>query len=319
MYEKQYYGGRPAARVRTPGRRTAMYLAIALAMTTAAYATENGGSVYPAGVETILPALLPSDGATNILEFNEFYDANEMAGTNGKAAVPGFHLRVGVTALKVPHNWGVHLLGGTLVSTAAVPLLDIHLTAPFGAENRVGVGNIDLETMVFYTHGNLLWYYGMDGLTPGFDYIKNDLINLGQHNFAAGPIGAFTYMPHHGATEISSKFLYNFNYANDATHYRSGDEFLWEYDGMQNVTKRVAIGGNGYFYKQTTDDLQNGLVYLDGNMGRNLAFGPEIRCAFRRYVMILKWQKDFLTENRPVGNSIWLHFGIPLGKPHPEH
>jgi len=32
--------------------------------------------------------------------------------------------------------------------------------------------------------------------------------------------------------------------------------------------------------------------------------------------MILKYEKDFLTENRPVGNSLWLQFGVPIGSLH---
>ena len=55
-----------------------------------------------------------------------------------------------------------------------------------------------------------------------------------------------------------------------------------------------------------------------GNQGRNVTFGPEIRYHFNHYAMILKWQKDFLTENRPAGNSLWLQFGVPLGHPHQD-
>ena len=118
-------------------------------------------------------------------------------------------------------------------------------------------------------------------------------------------------------TEISSKFQYIVNYNDDATHYRSGSEFVWEYDGMQNVTKRLALGFNGYYYyQQTTNDRQNGLTYLDGNRGGNVAFGPEIRYHLSHYSMILKYEKDFLTENRPVGNAFWLQVGIPIGSPH---
>jgi hypothetical protein len=119
-------------------------------------------------------------------------------------------------------------------------------------------------------------------------------------------------MPDHGRTEVSSKFQYIVNYTNDATNYGSGNEFVWEYAGMRNLTKSLAVGGNGYYYRQTTGDTQNGLTYLDGNRGRNVTFGPEIRYHFKHFLAILKWQKDFLVQNRAVGNSIWLEFGVPL-------
>jgi hypothetical protein len=289
-----------------------MCLGLGMVLSAAAYAVEGGASVYPAGVETIMPGRIIGPDGTMLLEFNNFYEANELVGTNGRSLVPGFHLRVGAVAFKLIHNWGIHVLGGTLVNTVALPIVDIRLNAPFGTQNKVGVSNPDLETLVSYNFGSLHWWYGVEGFTPGFSYKKTDLVNIGQHNYATAPSAAFSYMPHHGQTEVSSKFQYIVNFADEATHYRSGSEFVWEYAGMQNITKRLAIGGNGYFYKQTTNDLQNGLMYLDGNRGRNFAFGPEIRYHFNHYAMILKYEKDFLTENRPVGSALWLQLGIPL-------
>jgi hypothetical protein len=293
-------------------KRFSMCLGLGMVLSAAAYAVEGGASVYPAGVETIMPGRIIGPDGTMLLEFNNFYEANELVGTNGRSLVPGFHLRVGAVAFKLIHNWGIHVLGGTLVNTVALPIVDIRLNAPFGTQNKVGVSNPDLETLVSYNFGSLHWWYGVEGFTPGFSYKKTDLVNIGQHNYATAPSAAFSYMPHHGQTEVSSKFQYIVNFADEATHYRSGSEFVWEYAGMQNITKRLAIGGNGYFYKQTTNDLQNGLMYLDGNRGRNFAFGPEIRYHFNHYAMILKYEKDFLTENRPVGSALWLQLGIPL-------
>jgi len=299
-----------------PGKRLAACLVLATGMIGIAHATEGGASVYPAGVETIMPGRMPADGGTLVAEFNNFYNANELAGPNGGALVPGFHLRVSAVAVKVVHNWRVHLLGGSLVTTEALPWVDIHLTAPFGAMNKAGFGNAMVESAIAYKKGNLSWWYGLDFYPPGFSYKKGDLVNVGQHNLATAPAGAFTYMPHHGATEVSSRFQYITNYTDNATHYRSGSECVWEYAGMQNITKKLAIGGNGYFYKQATDDQLNGLSI--GNRGRNFAFGPEIRYHFAHYSMILKWEKDFLTENRPVGNALWLQVGVPFGGPHKD-
>ena len=87
---------------------------------------------------------------------------------------------------------------------------------------------------------------------------------------------------------------------------------------MQNVTKNLAIGGNGYLLQAGHQRFRRtGLVFQGGNRGRNVTFGPEIRCHFSQYAMILKYQKDFLTQNRPVGNSFWFQVGMPIG--HPRH
>ena len=287
---------------------------LAAIMILAADATENSGSVYPIGAETVLSGELPGPGATMFLEFNTNYDANRLVGSHGLSLVPGFHLRVAAMAPKVLHNWGVHLLGGTLVSAFAIPFVYEHLDGPFGKGNKTGVSNTELGlAYVAYARGALHWWYGVDVWTPGFGYHKGDLVNIGQHNFAMDPVGAFTWVPHHGAIEVSSRFQYFVNYADSATHYRSGDEFTWEYAAMRNITKKLAIGGNGYYYKQATDDFQNGLRVGDGNRGRDLTIGPEVRYLLGRCALIAKYERDTLVENKPVGNAFWFQLGLAVG------
>jgi hypothetical protein len=247
-------------------------------------------------------------------EFNNFYQTNQRADSQGRSLIPGFHLRVAAVAGKLVHDWGVHVLGGTLVSAAALPLLYEHLDAPFGKAAKTGFGNPDLEPFaVAYHRGDWHWWYGFDVYTPGFSYHQNDLLNIGQHNFATAPAGAVTYLPHKGRTEISSRFQYIVNYANPVTHYRSGHEFVWEYAVMHRLVGHVSAGVNGYFYQQTTDDRQNGWIVEDGHRGRDFAAGPEIRCRFKHYALIGKYEKEMLAQNRTVGNAFWLQLGIPLG------
>lgn len=280
-----------------------------------AYASDGGASVYPAGVETILPGLTPPPGQTLLLEFNNFYQANELTDGNGRSAIPGFHLRVAAMAVKVAHNWGVNALGGTLVSFVALPVLYEHLTGPFGSLHKSGIGNPNIGVLdVAYAKGPWHWWYGLDVYTPGAPYEKNSILNVGQHNFAAAPDGAITFLPHAGRTEFSSKFQYIMNFTNPATQYRSGRQFVWEYAAMRNLTRRLSVGVNGYDYLQTSDDRQSGVLVTGGNRGRAFAAGPEIKYHLGEVALILKYQKEMLVENRPCGNSIWLQLGIPLWK-----
>jgi hypothetical protein len=283
----------------------------------AANATENAGSVYPTGVETVMPGMVPAPGASFLGEFDNFYQANSLADGHGHSAVPGFHLGVEAIALKFVHNWGLHVLGGTLVSYAAVPYVFIHLDVPGASQSKSGFGNPDLQPVaVAYRNGDLHWWYGLDVFTPGFEYNRNDLVNIGQHNYALAPTGAFTYLPGQ-STEISSKFQYIVNGNNDQTQYRSGNEFMWEYDGMRNITKKIAVGVNGFYYQQTTDDMQNGMRVGDGNRGRDFAAGPEIRCHLgHKLGLIAKYTRDMAVQNKTIGNSFWLQLGLPLGHGH---
>lgn len=278
-----------------------------------ACATEGGVSVYPAGVETIMPGLMPGAGRTLLLEFNNFYQANSVAGPNGLNAVPGFHLRVAAIAPKIVHNWGVHAFGGELVSSLALPILYEHLNAPFGKATKSGLSNPDIGVAaIAYSKGALHWWYGFDVYTPGAQYNKSDLLNVGQHNVATAPEGAFTYLPQNGRTELSSKVQYIVNFTNPDTQYRSGGEFVWEYAAMRRIAKKFSAGVNGDYYRQTTDDQRNGLV-LSGTRARSVTIGPEFKYHFGRAALILKYEKEMLAENKTCGNSFWLQIGVPLG------
>ena len=278
-----------------------------------AKASDGGASVYPVGVETVMPGMMPPPGQTILLEFNNFYQANGLMDGNGHSLVPGFHLRVSAAAVKVVHNWGVNALGGMLVSSAALPVVDLHLDAPFGRFNKTGISNPDIGILaVSYARGDLHWWYGVDVYTPGPQFNKNDVLNVGQHNFATAPSGAFTYLPGHGKNEVSSKFQYIVNFTNPATQYRSGHEFVWEYAAMHNLTRKASVGLNGYYDQQITGDRQLGTLVSGGDRARAVAAGPEIKYRVGAVELILKYQKEGLVENRTKGNSFWFQVGIPL-------
>ncbi len=279
--------------------------------------TEGSGSVYPLGAETVMMGLTPAAGQTMFAEFNITYNANSLLNGQGQSTVPGFKLSVSGFAPKITHNWGAHLLGGDLVSWVAVPVLYEWVRTPAGANATMGFSNAVEGTDIAYNRGNWHVWYGFDVALPAPVYHKGGPINIGQHNFATAPSGAFTYLPHHGRTEISSRLQYYVNYTDHATHYQSGNEFLWEYVAMQSVTKKLALGANGYFYQQTTADRLLGVIYEEGNQGRNLAVGPEVRYELGHVVLIAKYFRDTLVQSRPMGNEFWIEFAVPLSRPHP--
>ncbi len=291
-------------------------MALAVWKTSLATGTEGSGSVYPIGVETVLPGMTPPPGVTLFAEFNMTYRANSLLDLQGHSLVPGFKLAVNAFAPKAVHNWGIHALGGDLVSAVAIPLENEHLEVPSFKGSKTGFGNPELGVAyIAYNHRDWHWWYGLDVYTPAPGYRRADVINIGQHNFATVPVGAFTYLPHRGKAELSSRFQYIVNYTDSATHYRSGNEFTWEYAGMLNVNRKLAVGANGYLYKQTTGDLQNGVALASGQIGRDFAVGPEIRYQFGPMALIAKYQRDTLVENRPCGSAFWIELGIPLGHP----
>jgi len=296
----------------------AICVALALLSPANLTATEGAGCVYPIGAETVMSGMAPAPGQTIFAEFNTTYQANALSDGQGHSSVPGFKLSVFAFAPKLTHNWGVHLLGGDLISWAATPIATIRLRTPAGINSATGFTNPVVGTDIAYHQGSWHWWYGLDVETPAPVYHKGSPVNPGQHNFAMTPSGAFTYLPHHGQTEISSRLQYIVNYTDPATQYHSGNEFLWEYVAMQNVTKKLALGANGYFYQQTTADRLSNVIYADGNQGRDLAIGPEVRYELGHVILVAKYFRDTLVENRPNGNAFWLELALPLSHPHPR-
>ncbi len=279
-----------------------------------ARATENGGTVYPIGVETVMTGMQAGSGETMAYEFTCDYFANEFDNSQGKSMDPEYKLRVFATAFKVTHNWGWHFLGGTVDSQIAMPIDNLELHVVPGMFTKYAIANVDVVPFsVTYNTGHLHWYYEADMFTPGSAYSATDALNVGQHNLAIAPVAGFTYLSTTGRNEISSRYSYIFNGNDEATDYHSGNEFMWEFNADRKVARRIAIGMNGYLYKQTTDDYQDGLIYQDGFRGRDLAIGPQVRFQVGKHIgFAFKYYRDTLVENRPRGNGLWFQIGVPL-------
>jgi hypothetical protein len=281
-----------------------------------ANATENGGSVYPVGVETVMTGVQPRPGETALYEYTVLYVANEFDNAKGKSAIPEFRLRVFANAVKVTHNWGVHFLGGTIESQIGVPFVYQQLHTAGGTFSEFGLTNVNLiPVSITYQHGGLHWYYEADMFPAGAGYSAAHAVNIGQHNQAIAPAAGFTYLPRQGKAELSSRFMYFFNGYDKATHYHSGNEFTWEYNAAYEISKKIAAGFNGFFYQQTTDDWAQGAVYENGFRGRDLALGPQLRFPLGKHGgLAVKYYRDTLVHNKPRGNAFWFQFCVPIGK-----
>jgi len=297
----------------------ALPLSVAIVMAGVASASENGASVYPVGVETVMPGMMPPPHGTMFYEYTASVSANQTDDANGNAVkIPDFKLRVFAVAFKVVHNWGLHFLGGTVESNFAVPFVDQELHIPPGKFTKFAVGNIAISPLgLRYAMGHWHFFYEGDLFFPGTGRSATDALNIGQNNYAAGPVGGFTFLK--GREEISSKLQYLINFKDGGNNYQSGNEFTWEFDGMHGICKQVAVGVNGFLYKQTTDDKLNDLLYNNGNRGRDLGIGPEVRFNLITHGgFAFKYLRDTMVENRAPTNAFWFQLAVPITVGHRE-
>jgi hypothetical protein len=76
---------------------------------------------------------------------------------------------------------------------------------------------------------------------------------------------------------------------------------------------RLALGLNGFYQDQLTDDTQNGVSYNNGNRLMVFALGPMVEWDFTSATAILfKWQHELVARNTISGERFWVMFATPL-------
>jgi hypothetical protein len=157
---------------------------------------------------------------------------------------------------------------------------------------------------------------------PNGRYSKSDPIgnNLGLNYWSYRPALEMTYLNHTGQ-ELSLNLGSSINTQNQATHYKSGAEIYFTYAMQQYLSPQFAFGVGGYYYKQVTDDTQNGVVVNTntsvfpfdplnggpGNRGEAFAIGPIISWNYSRDLVFQgHWDHDVFTYNRAQRDEFYV-------------
>ncbi|WP_338136459.1 SphA family protein [Pseudomonas frederiksbergensis] len=288
-----------------------------LSLIQSSYATEGGGTVYPLGVNTVLAGRMPPPGLTGFLYLSD-YQANKTMDDSGnrKAGVHDFEINVQAISARLDYVYTDYtLLGAKLASRIALPMIkgdisfDVNTSAGrvHRSDNQQGIGDLTIVPIILGWSSPLVQQMtGVEIYAPIGAYDKEHLFNPGRNTWSYAPWYSFTAYPVEDI-EISSKIAYVVNTENSATHYKSGQEFIADYNIGYNIDKQWQIGLNGYIYKQLTDDEQHGeSVSPNGNRGQVLAVGPSVKYQSSGVGFVLKWQHETKVENRAAGDRLWL-------------
>lgn len=108
------------------------------------------------------------------------------------------------------------------------------------------------------------------------------------------------------------KLMYDYNFRNKDTDYRSGQELHADYALGWGLGNGFVAGVGGYVYRQVSDDKQAGLT-VAGNRGRAMAIGPSLRYQNDKGWMITaKYERQFDVRNKASGAAFWIKTIIPL-------
>ncbi len=271
-----------------------------------AHATEAGGGAYPNGAETLAVAALPPPG-DYLINYATFLTSSRFNDGRGNSAIPGFHVSAYADIPRYIHITDLKILGGTWAQQIFMPFVSLNVHAAGRQQNRFGIGDIIVNPFILgWSFGKNHVVAAMDTFVPTGQYSKRNLANIGRNYFTFEPVLAYSYFSPERGPEASIKLMYDFNTKNQATKYRSGQEFHLDYAAGFNFDP-VAVGLAGYYYKQTTDDRQFGAkVGPDGFRGEAFAIGPMLRYQLGPIPITAQYQHELYSRNRPVSDRFWL-------------
>lgn len=276
-----------------------------------AQATEGGGSSYPMGAENYMTGAMPPPGFYAQV-FAQHYSADSLRDNRGHDAVAHFDLDGAVVAPRLIWVTEQKVLNGDLAFHLNVPLVDLKVEVNDQHQRRKGMGDIIFGPALGYHYSDKLHaIYAVDIFAPTGRYDRGDLANIGRNYWAVEPIVALSYVDPDGLN-LDVKLMYDFNFRNPDTDYRSGQEAHADYSTGWGFGNGWVVGVGGYIYRQVTDDNQNGDT-VDDNKGRAFAIGPSIKYSDASgWFVTAKWQQEEAVRNRAEGDAYWLKLTIPL-------
>ncbi len=141
-------------------------------------------------------------------------------------------------------------------------------------------------------------------------YNPDVLANLGMNYVTFDGNVAFTWLSPKGY-EVSFNAGYMMSTENEATQYLGGHEFHLDATAAYHVNERLALGGVGYVYAQTTPDTGAG-AKLGAYMSQAAGLGPAVTYTATlgrtNVTLFAKWLHDVHAVNRLAGDMIYGSF-----------
>jgi hypothetical protein len=282
----------------------------------AAHASEGAASYYFAGgFGSFLVAVPPEPGLTVASQTLMFGGQTQRAVLNGRQTF-GLNAFALYEYLGAAYAFEQPVLGGRLQIGAAAPVIGYATTTASLQTRLFGTFSNTAEDTGFgdtiLTPFSLAWNFGDFNakftqlvIAPTGHYDVTAPMNVGRNYWAFDSQVALTWFHKATGTEISVLPGIMFNTINPATNYRTGTEFHLDFMLNQFVAPTIAIGAQGYWYKQIDGDSGSGAV-LGAFMGESFGLGPAIlwtpEALKGKSAIVLKWLHDISQTNRLNGD-----------------
>ena len=244
---------------------------------------------------------------------------------------------------QIVYSSNVNILGGRYFANVNIPIgIDADLTANLHIpqedgtiatvkqqDRTTGLGDIQVVPFgIVWDKGNLHYLFAQN-LVLNTGRYKSPLINptelinnMGRNYFSYDEVVGVTWLDETNGHEASFMAGYMINTKNQATDYKTGNEFHVDFTLAQFLSKQFGLGVVGYYYKQVTDDESPaldaintinktmGLATPGGYKSKGAAVGPAViftpNIGGHDVNLIGKWLHEFSMDNRLEGEWVWL-------------
>ena len=281
-----------------------------LAFRAEANATEYAFSTYGLGGVAFGAGVTPPAG-TYVTSVTGFY-SGKIGGAvdfghvviNAGAKVEAF--TSGANLLYVPER---KLFGGNLGLSVTVPVghVDIDATLAAGPSREVdgwGLGDIVSKAQLGWRRGDFSHTVYVQAVAPTGRYETGFFPIIGLHRPGIDTGWAFTWTDKASKLQFNGALGFTFNFENNKTDYKSGNEFHFEWAIGREFAPGLVIGVVGYDYRQLTDDSGGALGAFKGSVdavGAGLSYTTIV--GKTPLVLNLRHYQEFNAENRWEGNS----------------
>jgi hypothetical protein len=306
----------------------AVFASVFLLAGSAAIATENGGTLWPIGVQTVVPAVLPPINGTEFYQYMQYYSASSFKNGQGESVFPNIAADAVGNAVRIAHTWP-QTVGGFNISTDVTMISDgtTIKVGPSFQDTNVGVEEfyaVPIELTYSWADvqfgdvhfGDVHFLTGVGAFIPVSSFDPHRVANASLNYYGINLPLAVTWFPT-PKWELSAQAIFAFAFRNPATQYLSGNIFNLDFGvGYKpfDSLPGLQIGLNGYVTEQLTSDQTATQFVPGGNYLRRFALGPQIVYYLTpAAALVFKWQRELEVRNGTKGDRVWFEFAIPLG------
>jgi hypothetical protein len=259
---------------------TACFFAIAVTAPNQALAAEGAQIHYLLGSTGFQAGLVPPESGTYFKNQAYFYDGEIGAVLRGGQLIADAKESEFIDLLYFTRVTDLKVAGGNVAFTAIVPFLNTNVVASLGHLSREqsdgGFSDLCLAPSIGWNSENCHWFVGAEIYAPTGAYAVGSLAYTGLGYWTVGPNAGFTYLNKKTRCELSLFTGVDFNTMHAQTNYQSGDVFHLDFLAARHFSNGLAIGVNGYYYDQFTNDSGSGAL-LGGFQGQAASLGPAVQ------------------------------------------